>query len=156
MKLSPEVEQGIGGLALDAANVELQMALLVAVALDKDWPFVQELVGTAVSVMRAIDRLIEDCPDGLTDKLGRLGDDARQLRRQRNELIHSVAILALDQGGTAHQVALLNPAKDVLRYPTTEEISSLRQRTQALAARCVRLAEHIASARDGERNSVRV
>ena len=149
MKQSPEVEQGIGGLAIDAANLELQVALLLAVALDEDWPFVQDLMGTAGKVMRTLDRLIEENPDGLADKLRQLRDDARQLRGQRNELIHSVAILAVDQGASAYKIALLNPARDALRYPTTEELSSLRQRTQALAARCVSLAGQLASAREG-------
>lgn len=155
MNQSPGVEQGIGGLAIDASNLELQVALLLAVALDEDWPFVQGLMGTAGGVMRGLDRLIDGRSDGLGDDLRRLRDDAQTLRAQRNDLIHSVTILAFDRSATGPTVALLNPARRSLTSPTTEELLSLRHRTQALAARCVKLAEQFASAQDGERDSVR-
>ncbi|BCB83133.1 hypothetical protein [Phytohabitans suffuscus] len=142
MEPSPEIERGIGGLAIDTTSLELQLALLIALALGKDWPFARTLMARPGEVMRTLKQVI-DRPGGLAGDLRRLRDDARQLRGERNELIHSVAILTMDHNAAGHKVALLNPARDILKFPTTEELSLLSQRTRALAARCMKLAQQL-------------
>src|SRR5271169_3853037 len=104
-----ELLAAIGQVVVNAAVLEYQVAVLVAVIEGRDEERARELAGITGKAMRALEELaaVQQAPAHLRG----LYRDARAVLRDRHVLVHSIAMVDMETDG-APGYSIWNPRRD--------------------------------------------